>query len=150
MIESCAFTGHRVIGDDLDFVALHTEIENLILKGVKAFYCGMAVGFDLVAAECVLSLKDKYGVKLFACIPCEGQQKYYSELNQLRYKRILNQCDEQFVLAPSYYNGCMQERDKFMVEKADMVLAYLNKQHGGTYFTVNYAKKLNKQIIYIK
>ena len=144
---SCALTGHREIGEDFNFSGLETAIKSLAENGVKTFYCGMAVGFDLIAAECVISFKNELGLKLAACIPCATQPKYYSEVDKLRYERILNECDEKFVLAPSYFKGCMQERDKFMVDKADVVLAYLKKKKGGTYFTVSYAKKQCKEIV---
>lgn len=59
MIKSCAFTGHRYELKDFDAELLERVIKNLIISGVVIFYCGMAVGFDLAAAECVISLKKK-------------------------------------------------------------------------------------------
>ena len=63
-IKSCVFTGHRELGEDFSVRKLKKEIEKSILKGVEIFYNGMAMGFDLISAECVLKLKKKYLLKL--------------------------------------------------------------------------------------
>ena len=58
-ISACAFTGHRSLEKDFSEKKLKEEIERVISMGVTDFYNGMAMGFDLIAAETVLSLKKK-------------------------------------------------------------------------------------------
>ena len=53
-IKTCAFTGHRDLPPSFDAAALWDEIEVLIKQGVEVFYNGMAIGFDMLAAEAVL------------------------------------------------------------------------------------------------
>jgi len=149
MGKSCAFSGHRRELEEFDAELLERVIKNLILSGVDEFYCGMAMGFDLVAAESVLALKRKYPVKLVACIPCEGQSDAYSEHDKIRYNRILNGCDEQIFINTRYFNGCMQARDRFMVDNSSVLVCFLRKDDGGTYYTVSYAKKKSLKIIEI-
>ena len=75
-IRRVAFTGHRDLKKYPDFSALklYEAAEKCILRGAKEFYCGMARGFDLLAGECVLSLKKLYpDIKLVAYIPFETQ-----------------------------------------------------------------------------
>lgn len=146
---SCAFSGHRYELEDFDAELLERVIKNLIITGADTFYCGMAKGFDLCAAESVLALKKTYTVRLVACIPCEGQPDAFSEHDKIRYNRILEGCDEQIILAPRYYNGCMQNRDRFMVDNSDVLVCYLRKDDGGTFYTVNYARKKSVRIIEI-
>lgn len=146
-MQSCTFTGHRVLRD-LDFALLDRVIENLIKNGCKRFFCGMAKGFDLTAAESVLALKNSYaGIELVACVPCEGQSENFSATDKARYGRIIEGCAEVITLSEDYYRGCMHFRDRFMVENSDVVLCFLRRKSGGTYYTVNYAKKLGKKII---
>ena len=57
MDRSCAFTGHRYDLEELDEALLGRVVKNLITTGIDTFYCGMAVGFDLCAAEKVTELK---------------------------------------------------------------------------------------------
>lgn len=141
-IKTCAFTGHRNLGEDFSLSKLKKEIKSLILRGVDTFYNGMAMGFDLTAAEEVLKLKKKYPqIKLVACIPCYGQEKNFSEKDKTRYVRILKKADEKIVLSDTYFKGCMQNRDRYMADRADILLTYCKKEVGGTAFTVKYYKK---------
>ena len=140
---ACAFTGHRDLAENFNKEQLKSEIIALIEEGATAFYCGMAVGFDLLAAECVLALRKKYPqVKLIACVPCYGQEKYFSDADKKRYVKILKKADEKVVLADHYYQGCMQNRDKYMVERADVMIAYCTKATGGAAYTLKIFEKL--------
>ncbi len=147
MYLNCAFTGHRRSLNGFDQALLDRVILNLVKGGTQNFYCGMAQGFDLAAAESVLSLKKHYTVNLYACIPCPEQTEGFSESNRIRYERILQNCDGQIILAPAYYKGCMQARDRFLVENCDVLVSFLRRKSGGTYYTVNYAKKSNVPVI---
>ena len=147
MYTNCAFTGHRILDSRFDVNLLDRVILNLIKSGTRNFYCGMATGFDMQAAEIVLEYKKSYNIRLCACIPCEEQSKYFSEKDKRRYENILSACDEKIVLSSEYADGCMQERDRFLVDNADVIVSYLRKKYGGTYYTVNYAIKQNKKII---
>lgn len=144
---NCAFTGHRVLNSDFDVNLLDRVILNLIKSGVNNFYCGMAKGFDIVAAESVLQYKKNYDINLFACIPCTDQQEHYSLSDKNRYDRIIKRCDGEIILSNNYYVGCMYERDRFLVDNSDILVSYLRIKKGGTYYTVNYAKKNGIKII---
>jgi uncharacterized phage-like protein YoqJ len=110
----------------------------------------MAKGFDLLAAETVLKLKGTYPqIKLIACIPCLGQEKNYTEEDKSRYALILEKCDDIKIISRTYYPGCMFSRDRYMVDNSDYVVALLRHTHGGTYYTVSYAKSKNKPIIVV-
>ena len=142
--KACVFTGHRELGEDFSTRKLRIEIENLIKDGVTDFYNGMAKGFDLAAANVVLRLKKKYPqIRLIACIPCYGQEKYFCEKDKKTYLSTLKKTDEKMVLAPAYYRGCMQVRDRYMVERADIMIAYCKKREGGAAYTVKIFKKLH-------
>ena len=140
--KNCVFTGHRDLGIDFSKSRLKKTIETLIKEGVENFYNGMAIGFDLIAAECVLALRKKYPqVKLIACVPCYGQEKYFSDADKKRYVKILKKADETVTLADHYYQGCMQNRDKYMVEHAEVMIAYCKKSTGGAAYTVKLFQK---------
>ena len=144
---TCAFTGHREVEDNFDELRLGEVISSYIEEGYSTFLCGMAVGFDMIAAEIVLKLKKYFPeIKLIACIPCEGQTKYFKSDEKRRYESILKNCDEVKVLSDHYYNGCMQARDRYMVENSSLIIAYKRVNQGGTYYTLNYALSLNKRI----
>ena len=150
--KTCAFTGHRSFYDGFSPRKLQREIKKLILAGVDTFYNGMAMGFDLLAAEKTLELKKKYPhIRLILCIPCYGQEKRFSEKDKGRYASIYKKADERVVLSEEYYRGCMQNRNRYMVERADVLIAYCIKDEGGAAYTVKCFEKLrpNREIIFV-
>lgn len=150
--KSCAFTGHRVLEDDFSLRKLRQEIKKAVEKGVKVFYTGMAKGFDLIAAEEVLKIKKSYPeVKIEACIPCYEQEKNFFEEDKKRYAKILKNADKIVYVSEYYFNGCMQKRDRYMADRADMLITYCKKETGGTAYTVNYFQKKykGKEIVFL-
>ena len=144
----CAFTGHRnLAGYDFDELLLQRVVLNLVKNGVTRFLCGMAVGFDLKAAQTVIVLKQSYNIELVACLPCANQSERYSAKNKMLYDEILAVCDEVVVLESEYKSGCMFRRDRYMVDNCDTLVCFLRKNRGGTHYTVNYAKNCNKKVI---
>ena len=148
---SCAFTGHRDLQADFSEKTLKKEIKRLIELGVTTFYTGMAVGFDLIAAELVLSFKKKYGLKLVCCIPFYGQESRFSDRDKKRYSNILKKADEQIVFYQHYTKDCMFKRNRYMVDNADVLITYCKRDTGGTAYTVRYfkQKKPLNEIVYV-
>ena len=148
--KTCAFTGHRAVGDDLDRWLLADCIEGFIEKGYDTFLCGMAMGFDLIAAQTVLSVKEQFeNVKLIACVPCPGQEKFFPDNEKEKYSDILSKCDDVITVSSHYYKGCMHTRDRFMVDNSSALIAYERTATGGTHYTTTYARSLNKKILII-
>jgi len=137
------------MGDDIDKKNLERLLRDLILNGCKTFYDGLAIGFDLFAAEVVVNLKKEFSeIKLIGCIPCPSQDKYYSEEEKARYISILDNCDEVKVVSPHYYKGCMFTRDRYMIDNADALIAYDRGLDGGTRYTLEYAST-KKKLVFI-
>ena len=61
--------------------------------------------------------------------------------------RQIADADEVRVLAPRYYDGCMQARNRYMVDRASVCIAYLTETRGGTAGTVRYAEKQGISVI---
>lgn len=151
-IKTCAFTGHRKLDEAFSVKALDKRIKEVIKAGVEVFYNGMAIGFDLLAAERVLALKRKAPqIKLVACVPFYGQEKGFSETDKKRYAKILKKADEVVTLSESYYRGCLHARNRYMAERGDILIAYCREETGGAAYTVNYFKKKypEREIIFL-
>lgn len=150
--KSCLFTGHRSLREDFDLVGLKRAIFELIKKGVDTFYCGMAVGFDMLAGEEVLKIKEEFpSVKLIACIPFVGQDKYYDEEDKKRYASLLERADEKVIIRDCFSKASYLERNRYMADRAKYMIAYLKEKKGGTAMTVDYFKKKKEvEIYYIK
>ena len=151
-IKTCAFTGHRNLSDDFSVKELDKQIKEVIKKGVDIFYNGMAMGFDLLAAERVLSMKRKFPqIKLVACVPFYGQEKYFIEKDKKRYAKILKKADEVVTLSTTYYEGCLHARNRYMAERGDILIAYCKEEKGGAAYTVKYFHKKypEREIIFL-
>ena len=147
---TCVFTGHREMEENFNVKELKKSIEYYLSKGVKTFYNGGAVGFDLLSAETVLKLKKKHDIKLVVCVPFYGQETRYSKADKARYAKILKNADEVVILADSYYKGCLLRRNDYMIERADCMIAYLKKEEGGTAYTVKkFRVKKSEEILFV-
>lgn len=148
-MSACALTGHRVLGKGFSRERLEQCLRSLIAEGADTFYCGMALGFDLYCCELLLRLREEFPVRIVACVPCADQAARYSPRAKEKYEALLSACDEKIVLHEKYENGCMFERNRCMVDRCDVLLAYLETERGGTFYTVNYAKKRGKRIVFL-
>lgn len=158
--KSCAFTGHRpkkfpwrYNETDTRCVALKQtltrEIVKLIEAGYTDFLSGMAEGTDTWAALAVLALKKEHpALKLHCVLPCEGQADGWSDSARELYYSILGQADEIVYVSREYHDGCMLERNRYLVNHAACLLAVYNgERRGGTAMTVRYAQQLGRKIV---
>ena len=149
---SCAFSGHREIKiTDKVKNTLKLEIIKLIDNGVTVFLNGGALGFDILCAKTVIELKEVFkNIKLHMILPCRDQAERWGYNNRLMYEEVLRKSDSVYYVSEAYEPGCMQKRNRFLVDNCDYLLTYLEKDKGGTYYTVKYAEKQGKNIINIK
>lgn len=114
----------------------------LIKNGYRYFVCGGAIGFDTFAATYVCSLKKRgFPVQLVLMLPCRDQTAKWSDYDKMVYNGILQRADEVIWLADRYYSGCMQKRNRAMVDASSACICYLNSlSHSGTSQTVEYAR----------
>ena len=105
---------------------------------------GMAQGWDTALALAAIELD----LPLIAAIPCVNQSSRWTEKSKEIYDFIVNEADEKYVLADRYSVLCMMNRNAWMVDRCDEVLAYWDgKNKGGTYNCVTYAKKKKVTIV---
>lgn len=144
MNKAVAFTGHRSVprNKEQDIRRrVGDEVVRLYGQGYRTFLCGMAVGFDILAAEAVL-LKKCFlpGINLVAVVPYKGQCERWTQAEQERHKRILARVDTVRILSERYFNGCLLRRNDYMISHADRIIAYYDgKRKGGTFYTVRNA-----------
>ena len=149
--KTCCFTGHRSINTaDYDNIKqrLHHIIEKLIADGVIYYGCGGALGFDTMAAETILELREVYtSIKLIMVCPCLEQDKFWSARNKEKYREILQRADKVVYVSKEYTEDCMLKRNRHLVDNSKYCICYLKKPTGGTAYTVTYAKENGLTII---
>ena len=148
---SVAFSGHRKIpasGIDRLRRQLRSAILRLYDAGCVDYISGMAVGFDLLAAEAVLELRGEgKELRLTAAIPCPGQSRFYSVGDKARYQKVLSKADRIVTVSKSYHRGCMLRRNDYMIANAGQLIAYYDgSRRGGTAYTVSRAKAAGRPV----
>lgn len=149
--KTCCFTGHRDIPpherEKIKALLMFT-IEKLIERGVVFFGSGGALGFDTLAAQVVLELKQKYPqIKLIMVYPCKDQTAFWNDSDIAEYNRIKLASDKIVYTSEKYDKSCMFKRNRHLVNHSGYCVCYLTKQTGGTAYTVKYAKDNGLAII---
>lgn len=144
-ITAC-FTGHRFIAEkDRALVSSLTEkaVEESYARGFRRFFCGAAIGFDMLAAEAVLHMKTTYDdLQLILAIPCSAQYAKWSEHDTEKWRSICERADRVDVLSEFYYDGCMEVRNRYMVDRSSLCICWLKTiKKGGTLQTVRLASE---------
>ncbi len=159
---TCCFSGHRpaklpwgMDESDPRCISVKEELaarlQGIYEAGYRHFICGMAAGCDLYFAEAVLALRRRCpDVTLEAAVPCEGQAEGWSPALRQRYQALVADCDEVTVLQHHYTPGCMQRRNRYMVEHATLLLACFDGQPGGTMNTILLARRSGCRTICIE
>ncbi len=149
--QTCCFTGHRellVWGRKQLAEKLEDTITGLIDGGIRFYGAGGALGFDCLAARTVLKLKPSYpNIKLILVLPCLTQTRGWRPEDIAEYERIKAQADKVVYTAQQYTKDCMHKRNHHLVDNSSVCVCYLNRESGGTAYTVRYAKEQGLEII---
>lgn len=160
----CCFTGHRPqklsFGFDEghpDCLRLKNVLKNEILSkiqsGCTGFLTGMAMGADIWCAEIVLDLKKQYprdAIALTAVVPYRNQASCFPAGYMKRYARLLQEADDTVMIGEKYTPGCMQKRNRYMVDHACSLIAVWGGAKGGTLDTLRYARKKGLEIVLVR
>ena len=159
--KSCCFTGYRpqkfpfrFDSADKAFRVMENKLIDAVFslpaEGCYTFYSGMAMGFDIVAAEAVLLLREgckTASIKLICALPYIEQAAAFTGDWKKRYEDILSKADEVVLISDQYYKSCYQKRNMFMVDNSDFVITWFDGKPGGTKNTLAYAARKGARII---
>ena len=151
MSKICCFTGHRDL-DKTQSAQLYNKTKRLVLdlvdEGYTDFRAGGAVGFDTLAAACVLDVKAQNpSVNLHLILPCKDQDKNFNNFDKRFYRYTIARADTVSYIRERYAPGVMQARNRALVEGADICVACLDRLTGGTYQTVKMARQRGIRVI---
>ena len=106
-------------------------------------YIGRNGEFDVYAASLIKRVQNELGKadNEFICVlPYVGKdiqyyENYYDSV-------IIPEC-----LAGAYPKSAITKRNRWMIERADLLVCYVKRATGGAYNSLKYAKRINKKII---
>lgn len=149
--QTCCFTGHRKITpkEQADFTdRLKCVIVSLYQQGIRYYGAGGALGFDTLAAQTVIHLRESCpSMKLILVLPCLTQTKGWRPEDVVKYEHIKDQADKIVYTSQQYTLGCMHKRNRHLIDNSSICICYLTKDSGGTAYTVGYAKSKGLRMI---
>lgn len=160
--KTCCFTGHRpeklpwgFNEEDPRCAALKERLRQTVEQayedGFRHFITGMARGADQYFAQIVLELRDRRsGVTVEAAIPCEEQAVHWREREREQYFRLVEQCDLETLVQRHYDKGCMQRRNRYMVDRSARLIAAYDGMLGGTMYTLHYAMQRGVEVVIVE
>ena len=154
--KTACFTGHRVLKEPYNSIYQNTYqiVEKLITDGYAFFCTGGARGFDSLAADVIISLKEKYPhIQLILILPFQNHYEHEktwtnTEIEQLETHK--NKASRVIYTQEAYSRGCYYKRDRQLVDLSSVCIAYQYKSTGGTAYTTKYAIKNGLKVINIK
>lgn len=144
---TCFFTGHRILPlKRIEQIKKIIEIsaKNLIEdNGVEHFIAGGALGFDTIAAQTIIKLKETYPhIKLHLYLPCFDQSKRWSYEDRYKWHLMMSKVDDYiYVTEGNYTAGCMQKRNRKMADDSCYCITYFVLDKSGTGSTIRYAEQ---------
>ena len=136
------FCGHSDFSNSKKYEeSLIKLLEEICENNQVDFYLGCYGKFDYFAYRCVKNIKGKYPkTKLYFITPY-----LYKNYSKLEFAR--NKFDE--IIYPALENIsprlAILKRNEWMVEKADIIIAYVKRNFGGARTMLEFAKKGKKQ-----
>lgn len=170
-----AFTGHRpnkIGGYDAASplrIKVRAAIKDALQRAIAKFsdkeivvISGGALGVDTDAA----SVAKELGLRFMVAAPCRNQDSKWPSESKKRYSNMCRAADPALAktlamngetveggvvyIHDGLYNGrCMQDRNVWMVDHADAVVAIWDGSSGGTANCVGYARNQRKPMVHI-
>ena len=143
------FTGHRCIDNILQ---VEMRLEKIIRELIQdheyvEFLVGRDGEFDQIVSSTVIRMKKRSGnnnCTLVWVMPylnaeyennTESFDNYYDEIEI---------CEES---SRAHFKGAIQIRNRHMVDRASLLICFVDHESGGAYQTLKYARKQRKSII---
>ena len=138
----CTFFGHREINDSKELAEkLYYVLEYLIEnKGIRIFYVGHNGGFDSLVLQALRKLSKTYEIKYLVVLAYMNLNKEYCDYDALEtvYPETLEKTPLRFAI---------DKRNRWMINKSDIAVTYINSHIGGAARYVELCEKKGLQII---
>ncbi len=144
-ISAVCFTGHRIISENVKNeveTMVYYIIQELYYRGARIFKAGGAIGFDTIAEQAVLKLREETqdsDIELHLYLAAPGQSSRFSAVDKAEYDRIKEKSDLFTYAAERISTESYYARNRALVDGSDVCVAYCTKPNGGSYYTCNYA-----------
>ena len=148
-IYTVTFFGHRQLSDPFGIEArLESILHDLInMKEYVEFLIGRDGEFDLLVSSVIKQAVAKYSCGNTSHILVLPYTKAEFRDNEQSYLEYYDEVEICSASAQAHPKAAIQIRNRSMVDRSDMVICYVQHKSGGSYKTIQYAKKQGKRII---
>ena len=132
------FCGHRQVEEELLVRSwLEATVAELIQKGADVFYLGGYGRFDRMALSVVNHAKEEHPLRSVLVLPYLDRKTAAEEYDHTIYPPLEN--------VPKRF--AILKRNRWMVDKADVIVAYVIHEWGGAAATLRYAESREKAVV---
>ncbi len=148
-IYTVSFFGHRDFNKHFEY---EEKIKQLILKLLSEneyveFLVGRNGEFDIFVSSVIRHVKREYGCdncSLILVLPYMTAEYKENEENYNNYYDEIEVCPES---QTAHFKAAITIRNKYIVNRSDLVVCYVERNSGGAYEAKKYAEKNGKKII---
>ena len=144
----CTFAGHR----EVFLSSVNQDIDNALSELVQSeddymFYSGGMGDFDFMCEAAVRRLKKRcphLNIRLNLVLPyMTNQINRDKDYYESRFDDIIIP----MALMGVHYKAAIKKRNRWMVDQADKILAYVYRDFGGAFDTIKYALRTGKPVL---
>lgn len=139
---ACTFAGHRQVFAYGLVERLTIAIDNLMDADTDfVFYTGGMGEFDSLCSSAIRQAKRRrpdLNIRLLLVLPYMKQD---INENKAYYEQSYDDILVPMELMGVHYKRAVKKRNRWMVERSDTLLAYVRRDFGGAYETLQYARK---------
>lgn len=151
-LHRCCFTGHRPekLKESPEEVKawLEERIDRAIAGGIVTFISGCGMGVDIWAGQIVLRKKTANPkIHLIAAVPWPGFSSRWSDEWRQQYEELLETADLVVNVCRQYHDGVFRQRNEWMVDHSNRMIAFYNGEPGGTREMIAYAERKGIEVI---
>lgn len=136
----CTFAGHRDINPLIVKDALREQIKLLLEMDTSfCFYVGAMGAFDVLCAQCVIELKKDHPKKQIRLTLVEPDLPMGSEWTKqyAQYDDVIRMIHRE----TAYREHPIIERNRWMADHSQYLIACVYRQNGGAFRTLTYAEQ---------
>lgn len=136
----CTFFGHRECPDSVKPVLRDTVVELITNRGVDLFYVGNQGRFDTIVRSVLREMKEEYPHIEYAVVLAymPGNRREYEDYSDTMVPEGIESIHPRYAIS---------WRNRWMLEQADYVVAYITHTWGGAYRHYLKARRKSKQVI---
>lgn len=152
--KTCCFTGHRIIAKkDISVIQKLAKavILELVEQGVEYFCVGGALGFDTLAAQLLMQLRDEERISIKIRLICpfpEFTSRWTSRQKEV-FQEMLPGYDSVLYAEQSESSEAYLKRNRQLVDSSRYCIAYCIRDYGGTAYTIRCAREQRITVLMI-